>query len=437
MASKQPAWAQDPRLGRAQWHAQRGEVLQADVLLRGLLKDHPDCLPALDGLSSFAAERGDLQMAAGLIGQALRLAPEDPGLALRQAQILAADGQLDEAALRLQALLQAHPDEGLAWLLLADVREVQGNTLGALRARYQGITRSQKAGRWLDRASTEPQLLETVLRHIESLRQQRREQFRASFDSVRTAFGASELQRVDRALSGFLGEWDATPPDPRQRPKFFYFPDLPPGPYHDPYLQPWARTLQQAWEPIRDEALGLLQEDRDFESFLGLKPGQKAPDYVGGSNPNASWDAFFFYRRGRRFDANHLRCPVTSAVLESVELCRVGQQAPEVCFSVIRPQSTIVRHFGVTNTRLVMHLPLLVPPGCALNVIDGGEHAWKPGELMMFDDTFQHEAWNTSDEPRLIVLMDCWNPHLTEPEKLAVKALVEMIDSVENSAAVA
>jgi aspartate beta-hydroxylase len=119
-------------------------------------------------------------------------------------------------------------------------------------------------------------------------------------------------------------------------------------------------------------------------------------------------------------------------VLESIELCRVGNQAPEVCFSVIRPQSTIMRHYGVTNTRLVMHLPLVVPPGCALNVIDAGEHHWKPGELMMFDDTFQHEAWNTSDEPRLIVLMDCWNPHLTLPEKQAVKLLVEAIDSIEN-----
>ena len=50
----------------------------------------------------------------------------------------------------------------------------------------------------------------------------------------------------------------------------------------------------------------------------------------------------------------------------------------------------------------------------------------------MFDDTYRHEAWNHSDDPRLIVLMDCWNPHLTPPERGAVKLLIEAIDSLEN-----
>jgi aspartate beta-hydroxylase len=244
---------------------------------------------------------------------------------------------------------------------------------------------------------------------------------------------AAAMARVDRALSGYLGEWDATPPDPRQRPKFFYFPDLPPGPYHDPMVVPWARTLQGAWAEIRDEALELLRLDRDFESFLGLAPGVKAPAYVGGEAENPSWDAFFFYRHGQRYDDNHRKCPTTSALLESAELCHVGNQAPEVCFSLIRPQSTIMAHYGVTNTRLVFHLPLVVPEDCALNVIDAGEHAWKPGEPMLFDDTFQHEAWNRSRQPRLILLMDCWNPHLTQPEQRAVKLLVEEIDRLENT----
>lgn len=176
----------------------------------------------------------------------------------------------------------------------------------------------------------------------------------------------------------------------------------------------------------------MLAEDRDFESFLGLKPGQSTDGYVSGSNPNASWDAYFFYRHGERFDANHQRCPKTSAVLESIDLCRVSHQAPEVCFSVIRRQSTIMAHYGVTNTRLVMHVPLIVPRDGALNVIDAGEHHWQEGELMMFDDTYRHEAWNRSDGPRLIVLTDCWNPHLTPPEQQAVKLLVEAIDAIEN-----
>lgn len=426
------AWNRDPRWLRAQQHAQRGEVLQAELLLRGLVQDHADCVPGWQVLADFAAARGDLDTARHCMREALVAAPHDAELQVSQARLQAAGGQLDEAQQSLQRIVQQTPDHGVAWLMLSEVREARGDSQGALRARHQAITRSQKAGRWVSEATTDPALLQTVLRQVDRLRRERRDHYFSAYDKVRQTHGAASVARVDHALRGYLGEHDATPPDPRQRPKFLYFPGLPAGPFHDPYLQPWASTLQQAWQGIRDEALDLLACDRDFESFLGLKPGEKAPQYVGGQNPDAAWDAFLFYRHGQRYDANHERCPLTSAVLESIELCRIDGKAPEVCFSVIRPQSTIVRHHGVTNTRLVMHLPLIVPPGCALNLIDAGEHHWKPGELMMFDDTFQHEAWNTSDEPRLIVLMDCWNPYLSEPEKEAVKLLVEAIDSIEN-----
>jgi aspartyl/asparaginyl beta-hydroxylase (cupin superfamily) len=89
-------------------------------------------------------------------------------------------------------------------------------------------------------------------------------------------------------------------------------------------------------------------------------------------------------------------------------------------------------HHGVTNTRLVFHLPLIVPERCALNIVDVGPHEWREGEPMMFDDTYQHEAHNDSGSTRVILLMDCWNPHLSPPERAAVKSLVEAIDELEN-----
>ena len=74
-----------------------------------------------------------------------------------------------------------------------------------------------------------------------------------------------------------------------------------------------------------------------------------------------------------------------------------------------------------------MHLPLSVPAACALNVFGGGEHHWREGELVMFDDTYRHEAWNWSDSKRVVLLMDCWNPHLSPPERQAVQQLIETI----------
>ena len=401
------------------------------MLYRAVLNDYPDCVPAARAIAAFALERGDARTAQAHLASAIKFAPHDTDVLLAYSQVLWKLGAVEDARTALEMLVTVDAGQHVAWLLLGEIREASGDGHGALRAWYQAITRAQAAGIWLNRDTTDPVIVDAVMRNIERLRKGRREYLFDSFQNVRDAFGTLAVARVERALTGYLGEWDATPPDPRQRPKFFYFPGLPEGPYHDPMLHPWAQMLRGAWLDLRQEAMELLTEDSDFESFLGLKPDQSRDGYVGGANPDAAWDAYFFYRHGQRFDAHHTRCPKTSSVLESIELCRVENQAPEVCFSVIRPQSTIEPHYGVTNTRLVMHLPLIVPRDCALNIIDASAHHWKEGEPMMFDDTFQHGAWNRSDEARLILLMDCWNPYLSEPEKLAVRRIVEAIDAIE------
>jgi aspartate beta-hydroxylase len=77
----------------------------------------------------------------------------------------------------------------------------------------------------------------------------------------------------------------------------------------------------------------------------------------------------------------------------------------------------------VTNTRLVTHLPLIVPKDFALRV--GGEtHVWEEGRCVTFDDKFEHEAWTNSSETRVVLIVDSWNPDLSEAERAAVSDLV-------------
>jgi aspartate beta-hydroxylase len=163
-----------------------------------------------------------------------------------------------------------------------------------------------------------------------------------------------------------------------------------------------------------------------------VKPGDSIANYLGGTKP--AWNAFFFYRHGRRYDENHARCPLTSTALESIDLCRIAEHAPEICFSVLAADTHILPHHGVTNARVVMHLPLLVPPGCALQLTAHGARQWHEGQLLMFDDTFEHEAWNRSADARVILLMDCWNPHLSPHERLAITRLVETIAALHLAA---
>jgi aspartyl/asparaginyl beta-hydroxylase (cupin superfamily) len=79
------------------------------------------------------------------------------------------------------------------------------------------------------------------------------------------------------------------------------------------------------------------------------------------------------------------------------------------------------------NCRLICHLPLIVPPGCWLRV--GNEtREWEPGRLLIFDDSFEHEAKNPTGELRIILLFDVWRPEVTGEERSAISAIFDSID---------
>ena len=100
-------------------------------------------------------------------------------------------------------------------------------------------------------------------------------------------------------------------------------------------------------------------------------------------------------------------------------------------FSILQAGKHIPPHTGVTNTRTIIHLPLIVPPGCEFRV--GGEtREWREGEAFAFDDTIEHEAWNRSDRDRAVLILDCWNPHLSERERAMICRLFELSDEQKN-----
>ena len=130
------------------------------------------------------------------------------------------------------------------------------------------------------------------------------------------------------------------------------------------------------------------------------------------------------------------RCPGTAALLDQLPLCRVQGHGPEALFSVFTPGTHLLPHRGVTNTRVVAHLPLIVPDNCALSV--GGEpHAWCEGSIVVFDDTYEHEAWNRSAQRRVVLIMDVWNPYLTEVERQALLELIPAIGEFNQAVAAA
>ena len=186
--------------------------------------------------------------------------------------------------------------------------------------------------------------------------------------------------------------------------------------------------MEQATDAIRAELQQVLSAREGLQPFLDFSGGARKSDFLANAQDleAAAWDGYFFYRHGEAFAAHLAACPATAAALAQVPLTRIDGHAPEVLFSLLSPGTVIKPHHGVTNSRVVTHLPLIVPPDCALEV-GGVEHAWTEGHCVTFDDTFLHAAWNRSDRLRVVMILDTWHPRLREVEVQALKRLVETI----------
>ena len=111
-------------------------------------------------------------------------------------------------------------------------------------------------------------------------------------------------------------------------------------------------------------------------------------------------------------------------LLDGLDQPEVAGRSPNAMFSLLAPGAHIPPHNGVANTRLVCHLPLIVPPGCWFRV--GAERReWRIGAAWVFDDTIEHEARNESDSLRVILIVDTWHPDLSPGERRAVAAAME------------
>jgi aspartate beta-hydroxylase len=139
-------------------------------------------------------------------------------------------------------------------------------------------------------------------------------------------------------------------------------------------------------------------------------------------NHSTRWSVFSLWKGGLPVEENITRFPQTAAALASIEMAEIGGLCPNAMFSALAPRTHIPPHHGETNARLVAHLPLVIPRNCMLRA--GYEvREWKPGEILVFDDTLEHEARNDSDELRVVLIFDVWNPLLTQAEREMVNVM--------------
>lgn len=230
--------------------------------------------------------------------------------------------------------------------------------------------------------------------------------------------------RFDQSLSLLFGEKQLY----IQQPSLYHFPELPQRQFFEREEFDWATAVENASDAMVEELRRLLAEHEDeFSPYLLSTPDRPRTDFHGLLD-NPDWSTFYLYQNGAPVEGNVAICPLTYSALQNVPLPRISTRAPAIFFSRLRPGARIPAHSGSLNARLICHLPLIVPPGCGFRV--GNEvREWEIGKLLIFDDTIEHEAWNDSDQDRVVLIFDIWRPELSEHEKLAITAMFEAVDS--------
>ncbi len=213
-----------------------------------------------------------------------------------------------------------------------------------------------------------------------------------------------------------------------QKPSIFYYPGMPQREFYERYEFPWLADIEANIPDMQEELAGVIAQTQEFTPYVQGQPNRPRPN-----NPlldDPSWGAYYFWKDGEEVRENTDRCPKTKAALESAPIPLIHERSPMALYSVLEPGTHIAPHYGMLNTRLICHIPLILPEDCALRV--GGEtRPWKDGEALIFDDSFEHEAWNRSDQRRVILLFEIWRPELSEAERGALTTIFESINEYQ------
>jgi aspartyl/asparaginyl beta-hydroxylase (cupin superfamily) len=234
--------------------------------------------------------------------------------------------------------------------------------------------------------------------------------------------GQGAQPRFEHALDALLGRRKIYQPQPTQ----MHFPKVPALEFYPREMFPWLASLEAASAEVRAEFERVFAEDQNqLEPYIAYPDGLPL-DQWRDLNRSRRWSAFFLWRDGKPMDGNLARCPRTAALLERMPMHDVPRHAPTAFFSILDARTQIPAHTGVTNTRVIVHLPLVLPGQCRFRV--GSEtREWRAGEAWVFDDTIEHEAWNDSDSPRAILIFDVWNPFINEAERALIRETMPAI----------
>ena len=340
-------------------------------------------------------------------------APAQPWLLLAQSCAMTGDGAAADAA--LDVVLRLEPRNLYALLMKGDAFVRAGDDRAAVS--WYAMAVNYAAGHNL------PADLIERLTAAQAVIDRAGGSFREHLDATLATRGVAEAgPRFAEALAILSGEKQLY----LQSPTSFLFPGLPHTQFFDPLDFAWVAGLEAATQAIRTELEAVLASDMGLKPYVEADPTRPNKGHKLLGNPD--WSAFHLIENGAPVVGNAERCSTTLAALADLPIPRITDRSPMVLFSVLHQHTHIPPHSGMLNTRLIVHLPLIVPDGCRLRV-GNDVRPVVAGQVMIFDDSIEHEAWNDSDKTRVVLLFEIWRPELTVVERHALTVMFEAIGS--------
>jgi aspartate beta-hydroxylase len=364
-----------------------GDFVTAQALLQRLVAADPSSIPGWLNLAAVRRRLDDVNGAFDALREVMRREPRSFAALLMSATLLEREGSIRAAAAAYGAALSNAPPDNYLDLptqqAVAHAREVHG-------------------------------------RHIRELQ-----------DFIRARIGDTQSQCAPverRRLDSFIDITLRVRKRYQQEPLEYFYPGLPAIEFYEREEFPWLADLEAATLPMQQELATILREDQaGFAPYIHYDDHMPL-DQWRELNHSPRWSAFHFYEKGRPVAERCGRAPATMEVLSRLPQAQVPLRSPSALFSVLQPKTRIPPHTGVANFRLVVHLPLIVPSGCGFRV--GGEtRQWRIGEAWVFDDTIEHEAWNDSEQTRIIFICDVWSPRLSPDERVVIGEVIAATDA--------
>jgi len=365
-----------------------------------------------------AMRAGRIDEAVRLIVQATKIAPGNADLWLRLAVLHRTRGDLELALSSANAAVDRRPADTVALLLKGSLHQSLGEA-GRAAEVYRAAIFHAPANAKLPQPIIDQ--LGRAQRYVA--------EHRGSVLSAMTTLESlqiSDQRRAQRFVENVLDRRTVF----RQEPTHYRYPGLADIEYFDDHFADLKQRLRAAYPAIRQEyeALANIHQSR-MEPYVQFQSGQP-PGQWEQLNHSRDWLALHLCRYGEIDPSLAAACPQTIGALTGDDAPDIAGLTPNLMFSVLAPKTRIPPHHGVANFRAVLHLPLIVPESCGFRV-GGDTREWVEGEPWAFDDTIEHEAWNDSDEPRIILIADLWRPELSANDRQVIREFIGALDRTD------